>query len=76
MPFPDDQTELVYLMGKLTRLLLESNGRLNGEQQIAYMGSQGPKTIRVYVDGDMLDMEIIDSNDTGLTTYSEFYDEG
>lgn len=72
----DDQTELTYLAGKLTRLLLESNGGLDGEHHIAYMGAQGAKTIRLYVDGDMMEMQVVDGNDTGLTAYSEFYDEG
>lgn len=74
--YMDGQTELTYLVGKLTRLLLEEKGSLDGEHRIAYMGTQGAKTVRLYVDGDMLEMEIAEGNDTGLQAYSEFYDEG
>ena len=76
MNFPDPLSELTYLTGKLTSLLLEQGAALNGEHQIAYMGTQGAKTIRLYVGSDMLEMEIMDGNDTGLTAYSEIYDEG
>lgn len=72
----DAMTRLAYLAGKLAALLLEQGASLNGEHQIAYMGTQGAKTIRLYVDGDMLEMEIADGNNTGLQAYSEFYDEG
>lgn len=72
----DAETRLAYLTGKLASLLLEHGAALNGEHQIAYMGVQGAKTIHLCIDGGLMDMEIADGNNTGLQTYSEFYDEG
>ena len=76
MTFPTPLDELSYLTGRLTRLLLEHGADLQGQRDIAYLGTQGAKTIHLYVDSDMLDMHVTDGNITGLSAFAEYYDEG